>query len=96
MTKIIYEAGSFRDPAGKIFYHDNQVYRELTEAGKKRFQFLNENNLLKKLIDKEFLIKTEIIDSKKSFKLEEESNLVIKHEKIDFISYPYEWTFDQL
>ena len=33
MTKLDYDKGSFRDPAGKIFYYKNKVYREVFKSG---------------------------------------------------------------
>ena len=47
MDTIQIEAGSFRDPAGKIFYKDNKVFRILKDEGIKRFKFLNEDAILK-------------------------------------------------
>ena len=38
MTKLQYEAGSFRDPAGRVFYHNNEVYREIKKAGLKNLE----------------------------------------------------------
>ena len=34
-----FEPGSFRDPAGKIFYHNNKVFRILNYEGEKRLKF---------------------------------------------------------
>ena len=36
---MIEETGSFRDPAGKIFYHENKIIREINPVGKKRIDF---------------------------------------------------------
>ena len=30
---MIHENGSFRDPAGKIYYKNNRVFRKLTALG---------------------------------------------------------------
>ena len=95
MTKLDYDKGSFRDPAGKIFYYKNKVYREVFKSGLPRLAFLQKNNLLRELIEKKFLIKTEIIESDE-LSLPDKNNQIIEHEKLDFISYPYEWTFNQL
>ena len=95
MTNLYYEPGSFRDPAGKIFYKNGKVYRKLSETGAKRFDYLKKDNLLEELIKKEFIIRTlesdggEIDDKLKGEK-------ILEHEKINFISYPFEWTFNQL
>ena len=96
MTKLQYEAGSFRDPAGRVFYHNNDVYREIKKTGLERINFLQENDLLGDLIEKKFIVKTDIVREKDNFNLQENNIAVLKHEKIEFISYPYEWTFDQL
>ena len=94
---MYFEYGSFRDPAGKIFYNEDKVYRELSEIGIKRFTFLKKNNLIDDLIKKKYLIVTEECDKKnnENFKIDQKK-LLLKHEKINFISYPYEWTFTQL
>lgn len=92
---INFEKGSFRDPGGNIFYYNNEVYRKINNLGLKRFEFLLKNNLLQDLIDKKFLINTEIIKNKDFLGLNNDAT-IIKHKKIEFISYPYEWTFNQL
>lgn len=83
-----YDTGSFRDPAGRIFYSNNKVYREINEQGKKRLAFLK-NGLLDDLLKNNFLIETKILNKNKK-------NIILQHKKIKFISYPYEWTFNQL
>ena len=95
MIKINYDRGSFRDPAGRIFYHENKVYREVFKSGLSRLSFLQKENLLKELIEKDLIIKTDFIESHE-FELTDKNNKIIEHEKLDFISYPYEWTFNQL
>ena len=35
-----YDKGSFRDPAGQVFYHANKVYRVIKDSGKGRIEFL--------------------------------------------------------
>ena len=59
--------------------------------------FLRKNNLIKELIEKKFLVDTKEINSEEIIKLKSTDNsLVIEHEKLEYISYPYEWTFNQL
>ena len=95
MKDIEFEAGSFRDPAGKIFYHKNKVYRILNKEGSKRFDFLEKNDLLKNLINKKFVIPSN--KTSQSFEFEKVTNQqVIEHDKIFYVSYPYEWSFQQL
>ena len=82
------EKGSFRDPAGKIYYENNKVFRKLTALGVERFLKLQDSSIISKSIEKGFLIETKEI--KKS------EDLILEHEKIPYISYPYEWSFSQL
>lgn len=89
---MIDEKGSFRDPAGKIYYENNRILRKLTTLGSERFSKLKESNIISKSIQKGFLIETkEIEDNEKNNK-----DLILEHEKIPYISYPYEWSFSQL
>ena len=92
---MIEEKGSFRDPAGKIFYKENRVLRKVTRKGLKRIKFLNENGIIAKSIEKKLLINTIEYKSWNENKINSES-LIFEHSKIPFISYPYEWSFSQL
>ena len=96
MKKINTEAGSFRDPAGTIFYHNDKVYRVLSNEGYERYKFLEKNNLLKQLIDKNYVIRTNPIASQELNLKEIISKYVLEHDKVNYISYPYEWSFQQL
>jgi ribosomal protein L11 methylase PrmA len=92
---MIDEKGSFRDPAGKIYYENNRIFRKLTALGIERFLKLQESNIISKSIQKGFLIETkEIKDNDNEKKNNKE--LILEHEKIPYISYPYEWSFSQL
>ena len=92
---MIEEKGSFRDPAGKIFYHKNKVYRKLNNLGKTRLNFILEQNILEESIKNNYLINSKIVKIENDLKIKNE-DLIFEHEKIPFISYPYEWTFSQL
>jgi len=95
VNKPDYEPGSFRDPTARVFYYKDLIYREIFPAGEEKLKFLKEKNLLKDLIDKNFLIGSEEL-KKKHFDFIDENSIVIKHDKLNFISYPYEWTFNEL
>ena len=92
---MIDEKGSFRDPAGKIYYKDNRVFRKLTEQGVERFSALKKIGIIEKSIDKGFLVGTKEIE-KENFNEIKNGELIIEHDKVPYISYPYEWSFSQL
>jgi len=92
MYKI--DNASFRDPAGYVIHHDDNIYRVINNTFKIEYEHCVKNGLFKKLIDENLLLPFEEseelrIESEKSYK-------ILKQEKINFISYPYEWSFDML
>ena len=91
------EPGSFRDPAGRIFYYENKILRILNEDGFERYNFIEKNQIIKKAIEKKFLIKTKLLNEEEKSNINLEKNVAyLEHEKIPYISYPYEWSFNQL
>ena len=93
---IEFEKGSYRDPVGKIFYYKGRVLRGLNSKGVERFKYIKENHILDESIKKNFLISTkEATDLPKINELSE-FDLILEHKKLDYITYPYEWCFEQL
>ena len=93
---IEFDKGSYRDPVGKIFYYKGRVLRGLNSKGVERFKYIKENHILDESIKKNFLISTkEATDLPKINELSE-FNLILEHKKLDYITYPYEWCFEQL
>ena len=93
---MIFDKGSFRDQAGKIFYLDNKVYRVIKREGVERLNFLLENQVIEKSIKENYLIKSKIVNNVDINKNFTQDDLIFEHEKIPYISYPYEWSFSQL
>tara|TARA_B100000886_G_scaffold208962_1_gene144627 strand:- start:923 stop:2305 length:1383 start_codon:yes stop_codon:yes gene_type:complete len=92
-----FDKGSFRDPAGNIFYHLDNVYRLVNKSGIERISFLDKKDLIQKSIENNFLVNSRILNNEEAQKLGfDKDALLIKHEKIPYISYPYEWSFSQL
>ena len=83
------ESSSFRDPSGFIFYKDGNVFRQVNECYLDVFNKFNSSDFCKELFDKNWLIKHEVVEEKKD-------SLVLKVDKVPFISYPYEWCFNQI
>ena len=93
---IEFDKGSYRDPVGKIFYYKGRVLRGLNSKGVERFKYIKENHILDESIKKNFLISTkEATDLPKINELSE-FDLILEHKKLDYITYPYEWCFEQL
>jgi len=86
------DGGSFRDPSGFIFYENGNVFRSVNFSYKKNFDHLINSGLYEELVQKKLLVKhseaKEIENNPSQYK-----KLLV--EKIPFISYPYEWSFNQ-
>lgn len=87
--------GSFRDPAGFVFKLDDKVYRQVNKVGQADYDLLMSSGLYKELIDKQLMVAHKEVTT---LKLPADSNRykIIQPTVIPFISYPYEWSFNQL
>ncbi|HEX2413723.1 MAG TPA: hypothetical protein VHJ37_00775, partial [Thermoleophilaceae bacterium] len=88
------EPGSFRDPESRVFYAGDEVYRALSTDGLSDFQALQTSGLL----EDPRVVPTERATDTAALKdlLVHEPAAVLRHERIPFVSYPYEWTFSML
>ena len=88
------EPGSFRDPESRVFYSGGDVYRALSADGLSDFEALQAAGLL----EHEYLVGTERAAEIAALEnlLVHKPAAVLRHERIPFVSYPYEWTFSML
>ena len=97
--KINWNKGSFRDPSNRIFESEGKIYRAIFNSGKSDYIDIQQSGIIQKLINKKYLIDTDELDRRnKLYSHEELKNvyIILNHKKIPFISYPYEWCFEQL
>ena len=88
------DPASFRDPAGYLYTEKGILYRQINKSGFKDYLTLLDSGLYKELVELGALIPHEEITEFDRNSPPEK--LIIKPEKIPFISYPYEWSFSQL
>lgn len=86
------EGGSFRDPRGRVYNHDGRIFRTITSNAQSDYRKLVESGLYSRLVDKRWL--TAAVELRTSD--EQTEALVVEHERLPFVTYPYEWTFSQL
>ena len=87
---------SYRDPKGHIFISGGEVYRTVTEAGAPDFDFVKETGLLDELIAEGLLVSADPAPAAIKKQVGDGAVHVLHHPKVPFISYPYEWSFQQL
>lgn len=97
IKNLVIEEGSFRDPAAQIVYVDNKILRLVKPQGFEKFQFIKK--VLEKPEINTLVVETKEINSnilKDNEKIGYSNFKIFEHKKIDYISYPYEWSFNRL
>lgn len=88
-------SGSFRDPSGFMFRHEGILYRQVNLHYRQEYDLLMASGLYEQLTKSRALIPhTE--ESTDLAPVAEIAYKVIRPQTVGFISYPYEWSFDQL
>ena len=98
MSQQQVESGSFRDRKAKVFYHKGGVYRVLSRAAMSNWDALSATRFFPRFSGSGKIVRTEIVNSSDSPEVQPQGQWVgvLKHERIPFISYPYEWSFGML
>jgi hypothetical protein len=85
--------GSFRDPAGYVFFSDNAIYRRIEPAGREAYERLMHSGLYDALTRDGLLVAHEDLGRQPD---QPGAWTVIRPERVPMVSYPYEWCFSQL
>lgn len=93
-----FEQGSFRDRSGRILYSSDSVLRTLSAEALSIWESLSKTKFFQEQSKNGAIVQTErLIDgSQEKLSVQHEWSGVLKHERIPFISYPYEWPFSML
>ena len=85
---------SFRDPSGFVFQSAGKLYRQINPSYQPNYELLMGSGLYQQLVDRRMLIRhEEIADTQIG---QPGKYKTILPEFIPFISYPYEWCFEEL
>jgi ribosomal protein L11 methylase PrmA len=95
-AKVTLEPGSFRDRTARVFYHDGRIFRGLNETALKEWQALSATNFYRRLSATGAIVATEQRDLASLPATSERWAGVLEHERLPFVSYPYEWSFEML
>lgn len=93
-STVIHHPSSYRDPSGFIFEKEGLLYRQVNISFKEHFDQFIQNGLYKHLTEKGLLIPHQQINE--NLTGQDSYYATLLPEKIPFISYPYEWSFDIL
>lgn len=87
-------AASFRDPSGYLFEREGRLYRQVNRVYQADYDHLMQSGLYARLVKNGRLIAHQEVDLPADDPAP--AYRVIQPERVDFISYPYEWSFSQL
>lgn len=85
---------SFRDPAGFVFSEDGILKRGVTHLGQPDYEQFMRSGLYEDLVGRNWILPHD--EEEIAEKGEQGIWKVLIPQKLDYISYPYEWSFDQL
>lgn len=86
------ERGSFRDRNGSVYYQDGRVFRTLGANALSNWQRLQDTAFFRDNMEAGRIVATRPAADQPS----SETGGVVEHDRIPFVSYPYEWTFGML
>jgi hypothetical protein len=85
---------SFRDPSGFLFVRQGVLYRQVNQVYRQHYDQLMGSKLYARLVYEGLLIPHQAVDVTPADQVN--AYKVIQPEPLQFISYPYEWSFNQL
>jgi predicted RNA methylase len=94
-----FDPASFRDPSSTVFYAGDDVLRGLDPDAAADWAALQAAPFFAKAVETGRLVRTEALDDTEAAAVRPEGRawpVVLKHERVPFVSYPYEWSFSQL
>lgn len=97
MTDVQREPASFRDPATRIFYVGHRVLRGLDATAAADWEQLCGTTFFPTAMEAGTVVRTTTVEpAELPPEVASRYAAVIEHERVPFISYPYEWTFAML
>lgn len=91
---FVRDSASWRDPAGCVFTHGGEVFRQVNRSFADDFRLFESSGLHDALVARGLMIPHEtvagpVFDASRSWR-------ILRPEQLSLISYPYEWCFGQL
>ncbi len=93
-----FEGGSFRDRTARVLMRDGDVFRLLSPEALAAWHPASREPFFRRLMSEGRIVETRELsrDEIKRLELPGDPAAVLQHERIPFVSYPYEWSFGML
>ena len=82
---------SFRDPAGFVLHHQGRVLRSVNRDVAAAFEEFCGSRTAREAVEAGELVRTEKIAHRYLPEVDARDGVLFEHERIPFVSYPYEW-----
>ncbi len=89
------DPASYRDPSGFMFRRDGRLLRQVNLSYADHWDALTRSGFLTELVDRGWLLPFETVDLDEAAE-PASAYAVVAPTVVDFVSYPYEWTFGEL
>ncbi len=97
------DSGSFRDREGRVFFHQGEVYRALSKNALEEWRAFSQSRLFERASKRGKIVGTEevelpagVLERVGAEGASGQWSGALRHDRIPFLSYPYEWTFHML
>ena len=92
------DPGSFRDPDSRVFDGNGEILRALSSRGLEHWQRLAATEFFPRMQHSGKVVATERLEDPPEIQLDgaTPASAVLRHERVPFVSYPYEWPFSML
>lgn len=88
------ESGSFRDRNNQVFYHQGEVYRGISKQAYDNWLAISDKDFFQELISSKKIVGTSI--AQQGVYPDSGWAAILHHDRIPYVSYPYEWAFGML
>ncbi|TWH31335.1 Ribosomal protein L11 methylase [Aminobacter sp. J15] len=88
--------GSFRDPSGSVYTLGSRIFRTVNEVAREAYEKVRDAGVIGEFTSEGRIVGSrEVPRSEWPFEFPSAAYL-IEHDRVPFISYPYEWSFSEL
>jgi ribosomal protein L11 methylase PrmA len=88
--------GSFRDPSGHVFEFQGRILRTINQAAKLAYEAARDAGIIGKLSEEGALVASREVSETVWPLAIPGAAYLLEHDRVPFISYPYEWSFGEL
>jgi SAM-dependent methyltransferase len=88
------DPGSFRDPLSRVYVGADAVWRGLSKEAVADFEAVAGTTFFREALDRGDIVGTERVEGPAP--VPGDWSAVLRHDRIDVLSYPYEWPFEML